>query len=510
MMAVDEAHCISEWGHNFRPDYLKLAKIGRDLGVGRVLALTATATPSVAKDIARAFGVADDAVVKTPFHRPNLELHVIATTAGRRDALLLQRLKNRPHGPTIVYVTLQKTAEDVARILSDTGLPARCYHAGMDAEVRHEVQDWFMSSTDAIVVATIAFGMGIDKSDIRAVYHYNLPKTLENYAQEIGRAGRDGKPSVCELFACGDDVTTLENFTFGDTPTPQAVASFLDEVLSLGPSFDMSPYELSGTHDIRPLVVETMLTYLELGGVLEATGPFYNEYKFQPLRPSSEILAKFDARRAEFLRALLAQSQKLKTWFKIDLARAGAAIGAPREKMVAALNYLEEQGDVTLQVAGVRQGYRLKKPDVDRRALAKKLSDRFVEREKRDTERLGQVLTFAEHVGCLTRYLLRYFGEDLAADCGHCGHCLGETPEPVPFPPAFEPGERESAMVRSLRTGLNPEERDALATPRQLARFLCGLPSPTASRAKLSRHAAFGALAGAPFLKVLALAERLQ
>jgi ATP-dependent DNA helicase RecQ len=215
-------------------------------------------------------------------------------------------------------------------------------------------------------------------------------------------------------------------------------------------------------------------------------------------------VAKFDARRANFLRGMLAQAQKAKTWFKLDVSRVTAATGAPREKVVAALNYLEEQGDLVLQVAGVRQGYRLAKPGVDRRALAKKLSDRFVERERRDTERLGQVLTFAEHAGCLTRYLLRYFGEDLEADCGHCGRCKGQAAEAVPFPPAFEPSDREAAMVRSLRS----LGEAALATPRQVARFLCGLASPSASRAKLTRHPMFGALGNVPFQKVLALAER--
>jgi ATP-dependent DNA helicase RecQ len=504
MLAVDEAHCISEWGHNFRPDYLKLAKLARTLGVGRVLALTATATPSVAEQIAAVFKIADDAVVRTPFHRPNLELHVSPAPPAQRRSLLLERIRSRPRGPTIVYVTLQRTAEEVASALAETGLPARCYHAGLEAEKRHEVQDWFMSSGDAIVVATIAFGMGIDKSDIRAVYHYNLPKTLENYAQEIGRAGRDGKPSACELFACGDDVTVLENFTFGDTPTPQAVASLLEEVLGLGETFDVSTYDLSGTHDIRPLVVETVLTYLELDGILESTGPFYSEYKFQPTKPSAEILAKFDERRAKFLGRMLSRAQKAKTWFKLDVLDAAEATGEPRGKIVAALNYLEEQGDLVLQVAGVRQGYRLTKPDVDRRELAAKLSARFVEREKRDVERLAQVLSFATHPGCLTRYLLRYFGEDLTQDCGHCARCAGEKPAPVPTSPPQRLGDREAAIVRSLRA----ERHASLATPRQMARFLCGLSSPSTARARLGRHEMFGALSDAPFREVLSFVER--
>ena len=505
MMAVDEAHCISEWGHNFRPDYLKLAKLARELNVGRVLALTATATPVVAKQIAKAFGVADEDVVRTGFHRPNLELRVTPGRAEERMDLLLRRLRSRPRGPTIVYVTLQKTAEDVANFLAAEGLPAKAYHAGLDAELRHAVQDEFMASPDATVVATIAFGMGIDKSDIRFVYHFNLPKTLENYAQEIGRAGRDGKPSVCEMLASAEDVTVLENFTFGDTPTEQAVGSFLDDVLGRGEVFDVSAYDLSGDHDIRPLVVDTLLTYLELHGVIEATGPFYSEYKFQEARPIEQVIAKFDPRRQQFLNGVFRHARRAKTWSYLKLDEVTADTGEPRERIVAALNYLEERGDLVLQVAGLRQGYRLKpgRGEVDRAKLRETLAARFVQREQRDVERLQQVLHFADHAGCRTRYLLNYFGEPLPDDCGHCDACLGAKPVLIPAAPERKLGPREAATLRALRSERHP----ALAAPRQIARFLCGLPSPSVTRAKLGRHPQFGAWAGVPFRRVLQFVE---
>src|ERR1700732_1083606 len=261
LMVIDEAHCISEWGHNFRPDYLKLARLTRSLKVGRVLTLTATATPAVAQDICREFSIKPDAFIHTGFYRPNLTLEVTPCGPNQQISLLLDRLRERPRGPTIVYVTLQRTAETVANELSKTGFPARAYHAGVGNDKRSAVQDWFMNSTDAIVVATIAFGMGSDKSDIRYVYYYNLPKSLENYSQEIGRAGRDGKESICEMLACGSDVTVLENFTFGDTPEAASIGAIVDSILAKGNEFDISVYELSRTHDVRPLVVETLLTY---------------------------------------------------------------------------------------------------------------------------------------------------------------------------------------------------------------------------------------------------------
>jgi len=264
MLAIDEAHCISEWGHNFRPDYLKLPEFSKRCGAERVLTLTATATPQVREDICRAFNIAPNHAICTGFYRPNLTVLTTSVTAQNRDNYVLKQLQERPNGPTIIYVTLQKTAETVATQLSQSGFSARAYHAGLKDEIRTETQEWFMDSDDAIVVATIAFGMGVDKSNIRYIYHYNLPKSLENFAQEIGRAGRDGNPSTCELLICTDDLNVLENFIFGDTPTQSSLLSLVTEIFSHIEQFDVSLYTLSAKHDIRQLVLRTLLTYLEL------------------------------------------------------------------------------------------------------------------------------------------------------------------------------------------------------------------------------------------------------
>src|SRR5690606_4211900 len=177
--------------------------------------------------------------------------------AAERDASLVARIRSRPPGPSIVYVTLQATAERVAGSLHAAGIPARPYHAGMRDEERAAVQEWWKTSDRTVVVATIAFGMGIDKADVRYVYHYNLPKGLESYSQEIGRAGRDGLPSLVELLGGAEDVATLENFAYGDTPTREAMRALLEDLLLRDPEFDVSLHSLASEHDVRPLVLRT-------------------------------------------------------------------------------------------------------------------------------------------------------------------------------------------------------------------------------------------------------------
>lgn len=503
LFAIDEAHCISEWGHNFRPDYLRLARLAQECKVGRVLALTATATPAVARDIARAFGISSEDVIRTGFYRPNLTLRVTPCKTSDRLNLLISKLRQRPAGATIVYVTLQRTAEEVAAALAAAGFAARAYHAGMEATARSSVQDWFMSEPAPIVVATVAFGMGIDKSAIRYVYHFNLPKSLENYAQAIGRAGRDGQPALCEMLACSTDRIVLENFVYGDTPAPEAILAVLDDVLNRGPKFGLSLHDLCGQYDLRPLVLETLLTYLELEGVLEYVGSYYLDYRFQPLKTSAQILARFDPARAAFLRQVFRRAHKLKTGFSLNVEAAAAALKQPRARIIAALNYLEEQGDLVLQVSEARQLYRRTNPSWptgrERIELNRRLVERFTRREASDIDRLRQVLAFAQTDGCLTALLLNHFGDGSTARCGHCSWCLGDRNLILLPEEAVSLGENE----RTLLTALQQEKHAALQQPRQLARFLCGLSSPAASRAKLGKHPSFGALAHVPFRSVL-------
>ena len=504
LFAVDEAHCISEWGHNFRPDYLKLAATARELGARRILALTATATPSVVRDICAAFDVPPEAAIVTGFFRENLELSLVPVGAAERGALLAERLAARPPGPTIVYVTLQRTAERVAAALARSGHPAAAYHAGMESEHRTRVQDAWMGSDRGVVVATIAFGMGIDKASVRYVYHYNLPKSLESYSQEIGRAGRDGKPSIVELLACRDDVPTLENFAYGDTPTARALGAFVAEILAGPPELDVNLRALSDGHDVRPLVLRTALTYLELAGVLRQGTPYYAGYKLRLLREPDDIVAAFAGEHARFLATVLRLAKRGRTWLTLDLDAVAADMGEPRARVVRALEVLEERGHAVLAASDARQRYtRLASPPAD--GLTSELVRRFARREAQEVARIGQVLDFVTLAGCQPNALAAHFGEMRSAPCGRCSFCRSGRALELPPLPRLPP--LPSGLDVAALGALRATHPSALSEPRQVARFLCGLSSPALARARLGKHALAGVCEARPFAEVLAWCE---
>lgn len=504
LVAVDEAHCISEWGHNFRPDYLKLATIFKKLRVKRILALTATATPKVETDIRRQFRIGKKDMVKLSFHRSNLDLHITPCSLENRKSILLEKVSNCAK-PAIIYVTRQETAEEIATFLTKNRLNARAYHAGLRSELRREIQEEFMGGEIEIVVATIAFGMGVDKSDIRTVFHYNLPKSIEGYTQEIGRSGRDGQPAICELLACADDQTVLENFIFSDIPSERAVRNLLERVLRLGEHFDVSIYELASTCDIRQTVIETMFTYLEMDGVLEAGGKSFDTYRVKLLRPLKALLAGRKPKERKQLEHLFAALDAEWKWLSVKIPEVAPELGISPDGLRHLISELEAGGDIALKKSGWRQAYRLKKPDADPKSISAAMTEKLREREIRELGRLDQVLALAQTKRCLTQTLLAHFGEKMETPCGHCDRCRGIAPVKLKRAKPRKITQAEHSQILSLLE----EKHAALSTPRQLARFLCGMSSPASMRARLYRSDAYGLLSDLPFTEVEIFAESL-
>ena len=505
LLVVDEAHCISEWGHNFRPDYLKLPDYQRQFNIPQALLLTATATPKVIADMQAKFAIAAEDVVTTGFYRPNLNLLVEPVSGLDKRRRLVEWMKARANQPSIVYVTLQKTAEQIAEHLNRHGIQAEAYHAGLPHEKREGIQQRFMGGRSNCIVATIAFGMGIDKSDIRNVVHFDLPKSIENYSQEIGRAGRDGQPSDCLVLANRDSLNVLENFVYGDTPEQDGIFRVLEELQSARSEgqWEFLLRSLSDHSNIRELPLKTLLVQLELKGVIAPRYAFYAEYRFKYLIEPEALLARFSGERQQFVAAIIQVCKRAKTWATVDFDALYQQHNAERSRVVKALDYFQEQGLIELESKQMTEVYSLLDTHFDPHALSAELYTGFKQHEVTEVARIHAMLDLFATDHCLGQRLAHYFGDDNAPQrCGHCSVCHGQVAH-LPAPPSLPP------LVDKNFMGLcgdfihrHHEYTGHLPNAERLTRFLGGISVPLFTKLKARGIPGFAALEDYPYAEV--------
>ncbi|GAB2677552.1 RecQ family ATP-dependent DNA helicase [Aliiglaciecola aliphaticivorans] len=513
LLVIDEAHCISEWGHNFRPDYLKLPDYQKALNIPQVLLLTATATANVKHDMANKFAIQPQHIVQTGFYRSNLNLKVLHAPEEHKAEMLVDQLAQLD-GAGIVYVTLQKEAEDLALLLRQNGHNAVPYHAGLKDQQRQATQQQFMADQVDIVVATIAFGMGVDKSNIRFVIHYELPKSIEAYSQEIGRAGRDGVTSECITLANLNNLTRLENFVYADTPEQSGIDKVLSNINQL--SEDSSTGELrwetqliplSNGTNVRQLPLKTLLVQLELRQVITPLFGYFSEIRFRFIEEKSKILASFDGERRQFLEAVFSASPMKKIWSTLDQEALSQSYPHQRNRLVSALDYLHGQQQVELQSQRHTDVYSVDQQKLLAAGLGESLFEYFKLRESAEIKRIADLVAFFQSKQCLSQTLAVYFDDhSLSQPCGHCSVCISggiDLPDVIVSNTPSE--EQLTRAYQELASVFEAKLKEPLSIP-LFTRFLAGLTGPYLTKIRARTLNGFGLCQSLPYQQVLNLA----
>ena len=435
MIAVDEAHCISQWGYDFRPPYLEIAEIRKHFPKAPVLALTATATPEVVKDIQEKLKFPRENVFQKSFKRDNLTYYVVKEQDKQGRML---RIISRYPGTGIVYVRNRRKTEETAKFLLRNGISADFYHAGLDGATRDRKQQAWMDGKTRVIVSTNAFGMGIDKPDVRFVIHIDIPDTIEGYFQEAGRGGRDLKPSIAVLLYDDSDIRELQrnfNTTFPPIDFIKQVYKDLCEQFRIAihsgqdESYPLDIPTFAHQHKYNSLEVYNAIKLIEKTGVISYTDDNYEPSKLKILltQENFKILenSEFYQKAKPFIQLLLRSYSGLFSNYQIiDEKEIAQRFDCSEAMVVKKLEYLTKIGYVDYQKHATLPKIHFVTNRVDETYMFHDPNVYFKRKEVAE-KRLKSVMEYVQHDSiCRSRLLLAYFGEKNSADCGSCDICL--------------------------------------------------------------------------------------
>lgn len=522
LLAVDEAHCVSEWGHDFRPDYSRLGGFRkRYLNNVQTIALTATATPTVRRDIEDLLGLESPRTFVTGFARTNLRFCVSHTNSDRDKDEQLAAYVNQQEGNGIIYAATRKRCEELAEWLPEkTRRPIGVYHAGLEADQRRRMQDQFMSGELSAIVATNAFGMGIDKANIRYVVHYNMPGSLEAYYQEAGRAGRDGEPSECLLLFSYSDRYIQEFFIENRYPSPETVRKVYDFLLSRPEDpIELTLEEVRHAIDIKDgtEAVGTAETLLAKSGVLKRLDSNSNQAILR-IDSDAPTLLDFLPKEAKLRRRVMQAIETVVGTRRgedvfLPLSRLSGLAGVDRGQLSRCLRDLNQLKAFDYVPPFRGRGIHFVQRDIP----FEHLQIDFEELEKRKTaeyEKLESVIRFARTSDCRQRVILKYFGETGGKACHSCDRCR---PNDQPITEASHADLDaklskldQTDMLRGLQVILSGVTRMHGRFGKNLvAQMLCGSKNKKLQQWKLHRLSTYGLLSGMKQSEVVTIMDNL-